>query len=84
MAWRLIGCGGRSAPSGSRGKLTPHGALQGKITKNVEREILNHSQLIHPHVVRFYECFLTPKHLAIAMEYAAGGTMYNLVTAPGK
>ena len=74
-----------SAPAGSRGKLTPGGVpSQGKITKNVEREILNHSLLIHPHVVRFYECFLTPKHLAIAMEYAAGGTMYNLVTAPGK
>jgi serine/threonine-protein kinase SRK2 len=55
--------------------------LQGKITKNVEREILNHSLLIHPHVVRFEECFLTPKYLAIAMEYAEGGTMYSHVTS---
>ncbi len=54
---------------------------QGKITKNVEREILNHSILIHPHVVRFEECFLTEKYLAIAMEYAAGGNMYSHVTA---
>ena len=57
------------------------GGAQGKITKNVEREILNHSQLIHPHVVRFEECFLTPKYLAIAMEYAEGGTMYSHVTS---
>ncbi|CAL8464979.1 g4514 [Coccomyxa elongata] len=55
--------------------------LKGKITKNVEREILNHSILIHPHVVRFEECFLTEKYLAIAMEYAAGGNMYSHVTA---
>jgi serine/threonine-protein kinase SRK2 len=55
--------------------------LQGKITKNVEREILNHSLLIHPHVVHFEECFLTKTYLAIAMEYAAGGNMYSHVTA---
>ena len=47
------------------------------MTKNVERELLNHSMLIHPNVVRFEECFLTDKHLAIVMEYAAGG---NLIT----
>jgi serine/threonine protein kinase len=64
--------------------LGPHSLFscaQGKITKNVEREILNHSILIHPHVVRFEECFLTEKYLAIAMEYAAGGNMYSHVTA---
>ena len=52
---------------------------QGKITKNVEREILNHSLLIHPHVVQFKHCFLTQQYLAIAMEYAEGGTMHSLV-----
>ncbi|KAK9841508.1 hypothetical protein WJX74_006958 [Apatococcus lobatus] len=40
-----------------------------KLTKNVEREIINHSLLSHPHVIRFRECFLTTKHLAIVMEY---------------
>ena len=55
--------------------------LQGKMTKNVERELLNHSMLIHPHVVRFEESFLTDKHLAIVMEYAAGGTLFTHVTA---
>jgi serine/threonine-protein kinase SRK2 len=42
----------------------------------VEREILNHSLLIHPHVVQFKHCFLTRQYLAIAMEYAEGGTMH--------
>ncbi|CAK0785491.1 hypothetical protein CVIRNUC_008700 [Coccomyxa viridis] len=54
---------------------------EGKMTKNVERELLNHSMLIHPHVVRFEECFLTDKHLAIVMEYAAGGNLFTHVTA---
>ena len=52
---------------------------QDKITKNVERELLNHCTLIHPHIVRFRECFLTAKYLAIAMDYAAGGDMYKYV-----
>lgn len=47
----------------------------------VEREIINHSCLIHPHIVRFRECFLTPKYLGIAMEYAAGGDLYRYVAA---
>ena len=47
----------------------------------VEREIINHSCLIHPHIVRFRECFLTPKYLGIAMEYAAGGDLYKFVAA---
>ncbi|CAL5229102.1 g12364 [Coccomyxa viridis] len=55
--------------------------LEDRMTKNVERELMNHSRLIHPHIVRFYECFLTDKHLAIVMEYAAGGSLYSHVTA---
>ena len=35
--------------------------------------------VLQPHVVRFKECFLTEKYLAIAMEYAAGGDMYRYV-----
>ncbi len=39
----------------------------------VEREILSHRLCsAHPHIVRFREVFLTPRYLAIAMEYAAG------------
>lgn len=42
------------------------------IDKNVEREIINHSGLMHPHIVEFKICFLTAKYLAIAMEYVEG------------
>lgn len=51
-----------------------------KITKYVERELINHSHLLHPHIVQFREVFLTRDHLAIAMEYAAGGDMFQHVT----
>ena len=50
-----------------------------KITKYVEREIINHSHLVHPHIVQFKEVFLTTDYLAIAMEYAAGGDMFQHV-----
>ena len=36
----------------------------------VGREIFNHSQLLHPHIVQFKEVFLTPHYLGICMEYA--------------
>ena len=52
-----------------------------RCVSQVEREIINHSCLIHPHIVRFRECFLTPKYLGIAMEYAAGGDLYKFVAA---
>lgn len=50
-----------------------------KITKYVEREILNHRVLNHPHIIKFKEVFLTEKYLAIAMEYAEGGDMFDYV-----
>ncbi|KAK9828933.1 hypothetical protein WJX72_002887 [[Myrmecia] bisecta] len=50
-----------------------------KITKYVEREIINHSNLLHPHIVQFKEVFLTEQHLAIVMEYAPGGDMFQYV-----
>ena len=55
--------------------------LQGrnKITKHVEREVICHSNFCHPHVIQFKEIFLTPTHLAIAMEYAPGGDMFQYV-----
>jgi len=54
-----------------------------QVTKYVEREILNHRQLVHPHIVQFKEVFLTTKYLAIAMEYAAGGDMFEYVVRKG-
>lgn len=46
-------------------KFIPRGPS--KITKHVEREIINHSNFCHPHVVQFKEVFLTAQFLAIAM-----------------
>ncbi|KAL4521907.1 hypothetical protein Ndes2437B_g07672 [Nannochloris sp. 'desiccata'] len=54
-----------------------------KVTKYVEREILNHRQLVHPHIVQFKEVFLTKKYLGITMEYAAGGDMFEYVVRKG-
>ena len=33
----------------------------------------------HPHIVQFRELFLTQSHLAIVMEFAAGGDMFDYV-----
>lgn len=49
------------------------------ITRYVEREVLNHSLMLHPHIIQFKEVFLTQKYLAIAMEYADGGDMFQHV-----
>ena len=46
-----------------------------KIDRQVEREIINHSILEHPHIIQFKLCFLTDKYLAIAMEYAGGNDL---------
>lgn len=50
-------------------------------SKLVEREVVNHACLEHPHIVRFIECFLTPRHLAITMEHCPGGDLYSYVLA---
>lgn len=51
------------------------------IDENVENEILNHMRLSgHPHIVQFYEAFLTPTHLGISMEAAFGGCLFDLVS----
>ncbi|XP_020218936.2 serine/threonine-protein kinase SRK2A-like isoform X1 [Cajanus cajan] len=50
-----------------------------EIDEKVAREIINHRSLHHPNIVRFKEVALTPTHLAIVMEYAAGGELFNRV-----
>jgi len=53
------------------------------INQNVRREVLNHRILHHPQIVKFREVLLTPTHLAIVMEYAGGGPLFNhVVTRP--
>lgn len=62
-------------------KFIPRGPS--KITKHVEREIINHSNFCHPHVVQFKEVFLTAQFLAIAMEFAPGGDLFHFVKRSG-
>ena len=55
-----------------------------KIDENVKRELVNHRLLTHPNIVRFIEVMLTPTHLAIVMEYAAGGELFNRIASKGR
>ncbi|KAK9077279.1 hypothetical protein SSX86_005616 [Deinandra increscens subsp. villosa] len=55
-----------------------------KIDENVKREIINHRSLRHSNIVRFQEVFLTPTHLAIVMEYASGGELFERICNAGR
>ncbi|XP_015957627.1 serine/threonine-protein kinase SAPK1 [Arachis duranensis] len=55
-----------------------------KIDEHVQREIINHRSLKHPNIVRFKEVLLTPTHLAIVMEYAAGGELFERICSAGR
>nr|AFX72761.1 sucrose nonfermenting 1-related protein kinase 2 [Litchi chinensis] len=55
-----------------------------KIDEHVQREIMNHRSLKHPNIVRFKEVLLTPTHLAIVMEYAAGGELFERICNAGR
>ncbi|XP_024030207.1 serine/threonine-protein kinase SAPK10 [Morus notabilis] len=55
-----------------------------KIDENVQREIINHRSLRHPNIVRFKEVILTPTHLAIVMEYASGGELFERICHAGR
>ncbi|GLU20681.1 hypothetical protein SLE2022_368690 [Rubroshorea leprosula] len=55
-----------------------------KIDENVEREIINHRSLRHPNIIRFKEAILTPTHLVIVMEYAAGGELFKRICNAGR
>lgn len=37
------------------------------------------SMLHHPNVIEYYENFLQDKSMIIVMEYAAGGTLFDLI-----
>ncbi|TYK27335.1 serine/threonine-protein kinase SRK2G-like isoform X1 [Cucumis melo var. makuwa] len=59
-----------------------------KIDKNVGREIINHRLLQHPTVIGFKEAklqaVLGATHLGIAMEYAAGGELFDKICNCGR
>ncbi|CAI0375318.1 unnamed protein product [Linum tenue] len=55
-----------------------------KIDENVAREIINHRSLRHPNIIRFKELVLTPTHLSIVMEYAAGGELFERICNAGR
>ncbi|KAL3527617.1 hypothetical protein ACH5RR_012273 [Cinchona calisaya] len=55
-----------------------------KIDEHVQREIMNHRSLNHPNIIKFKEVFLTPTHLAIVMEYAAGGELFERICNAGR
>uniref|UniRef100_A0A453BZT3 non-specific serine/threonine protein kinase n=1 Tax=Aegilops tauschii subsp. strangulata TaxID=200361 RepID=A0A453BZT3_AEGTS len=56
-----------------------------KIDENVAREIINHRSLRHPNIIRFKEVVVvTPTHLAIVMEYAAGGELFDRICNAGR
>eukprot|EP00899_Mesostigma_viride_P013410 jgi/Mesvir1/2206/Mv09851-RA.1 len=55
-----------------------------KIDENVQREIFNHRMLRHPNIIQFKEVLLTPTHLAIVMEYASGGELFDRICKAGR
>eukprot|EP00887_Chlorella_sp_A99_P000790 scaffold5.g790.t1 len=52
--------------------------------KHSHREIMNHQQLLHPHVVQLKEVFALPPYLAIVMEYVPNGDMFQARPSAGK
>ncbi|KAI4325511.1 hypothetical protein MLD38_030899 [Melastoma candidum] len=54
------------------------------IDDNVQREIINHRSLRHPNIIKFKEIVLSPTHLAIVMEYAAGGELFERICKVGR
>ncbi|PPS15427.1 hypothetical protein GOBAR_AA05150 [Gossypium barbadense] len=45
---------------------------------------MNHRSLKHPNLTRFKEVLLTPTHLAIVMEYATGGELFERICNAGR
>ncbi|XP_049346236.1 serine/threonine-protein kinase SAPK10-like isoform X2 [Solanum verrucosum] len=58
--------------------------INSTIDENVQREIINHRSLRHPNIIRFKEVILTPTHLAIVMEYASGGELFERISNAGR
>ncbi|CAK0733351.1 hypothetical protein CVIRNUC_000261 [Coccomyxa viridis] len=50
------------------------------INVDVQRELHHHSGFNHPNVIKFHEVFLTPTHVALAMELAPNGDLFKKVS----
>jgi serine/threonine-protein kinase SRK2 len=50
-----------------------------KDKKLSHREIMNHQQLLHPHIVQLKEVMSVPPYLALVMEYVPSGDMFSYV-----
>jgi len=47
-------------------------------------ELINHSMLRHPHIVKFHQVFLSPTNVNIVMEYVPGAMhMPHELNSPG-
>jgi len=49
------------------------------VDEAIKKEVVNHCMLSHENIARFREVILRPRHLAIVMEYAQGGDLFNAV-----
>lgn len=46
-------------------------------TQYIQAEILNHSRIRHPHVIKVHEVFMSGSDVVMALEYANGGTLLS-------
>ena len=83
----LLGCVGRKLVTGNRDwgagtqalyavKFIQRGEL---VDESIKKEVINHCMLMHENIARFREVILCPRHLAIVMEFAQGGDLFNAV-----
>jgi len=49
------------------------------VDESIKKEVINHCMLMHENIARFREVILCPRHLAIVMEFAQGGDLFNAV-----
>lgn len=53
-------------------------------TATLGRELINHRNMRHPHVIPFKKAILTDRFLAVVMEYADGGEVFGQVCDLGR
>ncbi|KAK9861789.1 hypothetical protein WJX84_008407 [Apatococcus fuscideae] len=62
---------------------------RGDYCKDLRAQITNHVMLtidapVHPHIIEAKEVYLTPRFLAVVLEYAPGGDLFKYVNARGR